>query len=126
MGRKAHRCVETRDGGLLLGIEALALVFQHDGGVGVVKMPHCRIETRQGGVVGSGEAEQKKHALYGAFFLFGRWRDMSVGLGTCQWGWGHVSGVGDMSVGVGDVLVREGMYWLGGDMLGGEHQSVKH
>jgi len=39
---------------------------------------------------------------------------------------GHVSGVGDMSVGVGDVLVREGRYWWGGDMLGGEHQSVKH
>ncbi len=108
MGQKAHCHIKTRDGGLLLGIEALALMFQHNGGVGVVKMPHCRIETRQGGVVGSGEAEQKKHALYGAFFLFGRWRDMSVGLGTCQWGWGHVSGgwgcVGER----GDVLVGRG------------------
>ena len=58
MGRKAHRRVKTRDGGLLLGIEAPSLVFQHDGRVGVVKTPHRRVETRQGGVVSSGEAER--------------------------------------------------------------------
>ena len=34
-------------------------------------------------VIGSAEAEQKKCATQGAYFLFGGWRDVLVGLGMC-------------------------------------------
>jgi len=37
VGRKANRRVKTRQGGFLLGIEVLPLVFQHDWGAWVVK-----------------------------------------------------------------------------------------
>ena len=36
---KDHLRVERRDGGLLLGTEALHFVFRRDGGVGWVKKP---------------------------------------------------------------------------------------
>jgi len=39
VGQKGHLRVEKRDGGLLLGTEALPLVFQHDWGVGWVEKP---------------------------------------------------------------------------------------
>jgi len=52
---------------------------------------------------GSADAEQKKRATQGAFFLFGGWKDVSVGLGTCQWGlgtcrlgWGCIGGGGNV------------------------------
>ena len=36
-------------------------------------------------VVGSAEAEQKKCATQGMYFLFSGWGDVSVGLEMCQW-----------------------------------------
>jgi len=52
---------------------------------------------------GSADAEQKKCTTQGAFFLFGGWKDVSVGLGTCQWGlgtcrlgWGCIGGGGNV------------------------------
>ena len=35
------------------------------------RSPPSRVLMRQGGIVGTGEAEQKKRALCGVFFLFG-------------------------------------------------------
>jgi len=92
VGRKAHCHIKTWGGRLLLGIEAPSLVFQHNGGVGVVKMPHCHVEMRQGGVVGSGETKQK-NTPYRCIFSVQRMRgcvgrvgDVSGELGTYQWG----------------------------------------
>ena len=52
---------------------------------------------------GSADAKQKKRATQGTFFLVGRGKDMSVGLGMCQWGlgtcrlgWGCIGGGGNV------------------------------
>ena len=94
MGRKAHCHIKTWNGGLLLDIEAPSLMFQHNGGVGVVKMPNRHIEMRQGGILGSGEAKQKKLAIQALF-------SCSAGERTCWEGWGCVRGIGNMSVELG-------------------------
>ena len=105
-GRKAHQRVETQNGGLLLVTEALCFMFRHDSGRGGQKHPTVASK-REGEVLwaleGSADAEQKKCAIQGTFFLFGGWKDMLVGLGTCQWGlgtcqwvWGCIGGAGNV------------------------------
>jgi len=68
MGQKALRYVETQEGGLLVGIEALPLVFRHDWGGGLSKTPHCRVETRDGAVAGSGRGQTGKTCHTGRVF----------------------------------------------------------
>ena len=85
-------------------------------GQGWSKTPHRCVETRGGGVVGTGRqcrcrTEETRHT--GAFFLFGGWKDVSVGLGTCQWG-------------LGTCRLGWGCIGGGGNVLGGVYQSVKH
>ena len=108
-GRKAHQHIKTQNGGLLLVTEALRFVFRHDSGAGVVKNtpPLCRNTRRR--CCGHWKAVQmlnRKNAPHRAHFSV--WRVE-----------GRVGGVGDVSVGVGDVLVRVGMYWWGKGRAGG-------
>ena len=67
MSGKAHCRAETRQGGLLLGVEAPSLVFRHNWGARVVKTAPSRVSTRDG-------------AMGGAC------GDVSSALGKCQWG----------------------------------------
>jgi len=98
-GRKAHQHVEAQNGGPFC-------VSTRQWGRGGQKHPTIASK-REGEVLwaleGSADAEQKKRATQGMFFLFGRWKDVSVelgmcqwGLGTCQLGWGCIGGGGNV------------------------------
>ena len=43
-GQKAHRRVETQDGGLLLGTEALPVMFRHNEGQTWSETLHCHVK----------------------------------------------------------------------------------